>query len=142
MREREIIERERARRERCNQRYLSTRAKELALFPFVLLSFILALIHLWVPLQRGPATKALYYFRGRHPWCIFLTRWSQFWNPPRPKFYRTSSVLLGFLAGLIFICVNGVLRRHVEVGSSSKEPDFELFARVGRRGGILSFSRA
>ena len=25
--------------------------------------------------------------------------------------------------------------RHVEVGSSPKEPDFDLFARVGRRGG-------
>ena len=25
--------------------------------------------------------------------------------------------------------------KHVEVGSSPKEPDFDLFARVGRRGG-------
>jgi hypothetical protein len=29
--------------------------------------------------------------------------------------------------------------RHVEVGSSPKEPDFDLFARVGRRGGDPTF---
>ncbi len=30
--------------------------------------------------------------------------------------------------------------RYVEVGSSPKEPDFDLFARVGRRGGGVTLS--
>ncbi len=61
MREREIIEREReeGKRERYNQRYISTKATQLALFPFVLLFFILVLRFLFAQLQRGRAPNAL-----------------------------------------------------------------------------------
>ena len=54
------------------------------------------------------------------------------WTDCKTSFLPFSSIFPRFLPLFSFFKVSG----HVEVGSSSKEPAFDLFARVGRKGGV------
>ena len=76
--------------------------------------------------------------------------YSGFWGAPRNRglsYYKSVGIRHFFvnIEGRAFpdpkmrnntICLRILtVFKHVEVGSSPKEPDFDLFARVGRRGG-------
>ena len=52
------------------------------------------------------------------------------------RFLGTSKSDFADFDFVFYMCLrNLTVFRHVEVGSSPKDPDFDLFARVGRRGG-------